>query len=76
MKKIISARVGEYEKDGKKVGKYVEIGVLIQKDGKEFILLDPAVNLAGVLAKQNFHEFYSNGQMRENVLCGIYDNSN
>lgn len=73
--KKISARIGEYQKEGKTVGKYAEVGVIIEKDGKNFILLDPSISLAGLLAKQNKQEWDKQGAMRDMVMCGIYDNS-
>lgn len=76
MSKRITAKVEEYQKDGETKGKYVELGVILENQNGEFILLDPTVNLAGVLAKQNAMEFKKGGQMRDNVMCSIFDNSN
>jgi len=76
MAKRITAKVEEYQKDGETKGKYVEIGVILDNDNGQFILLDPTVNIAGVLAKQNAMEFKKGGQMRENVMCSIFDNDN
>ena len=76
MTKRLSAKVGEYKKDGDTKGEYVQIGVILNNDNGEFLLLDPTVNLAGVLAKQNALEFKKGGQMRDNVMCGIYEENN
>ncbi len=76
MAKRITAKVEEYQKDGETKGKYVEIGVILENNNGQFILLDPTVNLAGVLAKQNVMEFSKGGQMRDNVMCSIFDNDN
>jgi len=51
----------------------VQIGVILNNDNGEFLLLDPTVSLAGVLAKQNALEFKKGGQIRDNVMCGIYE---
>jgi len=75
MSKRITAKVEEYQKDGEIKGKYVELGVILENQNGEFILLDPTINLAGVLAKQNAMEFAKGGQMRDNVMCSIFDNN-
>jgi len=52
MKKI-TAKVGEYtDKEGKTKGRYVDIGVILSNDNGEYALIDPAINLSGVLQKQ------------------------
>ncbi len=76
MTKRLSAKVGEYQKDSDTKGEYVQIGVILNNDNGEFLLLDPSVSLAGVLAKQNALEFKKGGQMRDNVMCGIYEENN
>ena len=73
MAKRLSAKVGEYEKDGETKGEYVQIGVILNNDNGEFLLLDPSISLSGVLAKQNALEFKKGGQFRDNVMCGIYE---
>tara|TARA_R110000744_G_scaffold337266_1_gene442518 strand:- start:245 stop:592 length:348 start_codon:yes stop_codon:yes gene_type:complete len=75
MSRRLSAKVGEYQdKQTQEVkGEYVQIGVILSNDKGEFLLLDPTVSLAGVLAKQNALEFKKGGTMRDNVMCGIYD---
>lgn len=73
MTKRLSAKVGEYQKDGETKGEYVQVGVILENQNGEYMLLDPTVNLAGVLAKQNALEFKKGGQMRDNVMCGIYE---
>ena len=75
MAKRLSAKVGEYQdKQTKETkGEYVQIGVILNNENGEFLLLDPSVSLAGVLAKQNALEFKKGGQIRENVMCGIYE---
>lgn len=51
MKRLV-AKTGEYEKDGETKGRYTDIGVLMSNDNGEYILLNPEINLAGVLIKQ------------------------
>ena len=47
MAKKLSIANGKYMKDGQEKTRWVSVGVILQKDGKEFVLLDPTINLAG-----------------------------
>jgi hypothetical protein len=51
MKRIV-AKTGIYQKDGEEKSEWTKIGVILEKDGNEFILFDPSVNMAGVAYKQ------------------------
>lgn len=56
MTKRLSAVVGEYtdKQTNQQKADWQNIGVIVTgKNGKDYVLLDPAVNLAGVLLKQN-----------------------
>ncbi len=47
--KDLAVKVGSYMKDGKEKGRYINIGMVMQKDdGGEFILLNRTFNPAGV----------------------------
>lgn len=72
MKKL-AAKVGTYQKDGQTKGRYVDIGVILANDSGEYVLLDPSVNLAGVLAKQNFLAAKEGKQPRESVAASIFE---
>jgi len=76
MARRLSARVGEYERDGQTKGEYVQIGVILNNANGDYVLLDPTVSLSGVLAKQNALEYKKGGVMRDNVMCGIYEYQN
>ncbi len=45
MKKLAVAN-GTYPKDGQEKTRWVNVGVILEKDGKEFMLLDPTINFA------------------------------
>ena len=76
MAKRLVAKVGEYQKDGQTKGEYQKIGVLMQSnDGGEYILLDPSINLAGVLLKQNALAATKGGQARDSVMISVFDDS-
>lgn len=76
MAKRLVAKVDEYEKDGQTKGKYVEIGVILSNDNGEYALLDPTINLAGVLQKQNMLGRKKQQQPRDMVAVSIFDNNN
>jgi hypothetical protein len=76
MKKL-SVRVGEYQgQDGSTKGRYVNIGVLMQKDGKEYILLDPTISIAGLAQQQNVQAMKNNEQFRDRVMVGLFEEDN
>lgn len=75
MTKRLVAKIDEYQKDGQTKGKYIEIGVILSNDNGEYALIDPTVNLAGVLTKQNMLGRKKQQQPRNNVMCSIFDNS-
>lgn len=71
MARRICAKVETYEKDGETKGKYVEIGVILTGENGDYALLDPAVNLAGVLVKQRIMNPKKGGK---SIICSIFDN--
>lgn len=72
MAKRLVAKVDTYQKDGQEKGKYVEIGVILSNENGEYALINPDVNLAGVLIKQRVN-IKSNGK-GDMVMCSIFDN--
>lgn len=73
MTKRVAAKVGEYEKDGQMRGEYVNIGVILNNDKGEYLLLDPTVNLAGVLMKQRVLAQKNQKKGGDMVSCGIFE---
>ncbi len=69
MSKRIAAKTGTYQKDGETKNRYEDIGVILSNDNGEYILLNPSVSLAGILAQQNA----MGGQARSNVMCSVFD---
>ena len=77
MSKRLSAVVGEYTKDGQQKAEWQNVGVLIVgKNGKEYALLDPAVNLAGVLLKQNVLAAKKGEQPSDMVMSSVFEETN
>lgn len=75
--KDIVAVTGEYTKDGQQKAEFTKIGAIgfSQQSGKEFVLLDPSVSLAGVLAKQNALALKRGEEQRANIMCSVFDKS-
>lgn len=68
MSKDIVVKVGEYEKGGEKKSQWLKVGVILSNEKGEYALLDPSVNLAGVMMKQRL----MNGK-GDSVMASIFD---
>lgn len=79
MTKRLVAVTGEYlsKQDNQQKAEYTEIGVIIVgKNGKEYALLDPAINLAGVLLKQNALAAKRNEPPSDKVMLSVFEQDN
>ena len=76
MAKRIVAKTGTYQKDGQEKGEYTKLGVMLNNDNGDYMLMDPCVNLAGVLLKQNALAAKTGGQQRDMVMISIFDDDN
>lgn len=79
MTKRLVAVTGEYlsKQDNQQKAEYTEIGVIIVgKNGKEYALLDPAINLAGVLLKQNALAAKRNESPSDKVMLSVFEQDN
>lgn len=73
MNKKISAKIGEYtNQSGEIKGRYANLGVILSNDKGEFMLLDPTVNLAGVLQLQNQLDLKQGKDQSDRIMCGIF----
>lgn len=72
MAKRLVIKVGEYDKEGATKGEYMRLGVIISSDSGEYLLLDPCVNLAGALTKQNILNHKNGKPVRDMVMCSIF----
>ena len=73
MTKRIVAKTGTYNKDGQEKGEYTKLGVMLESNnGGEYMLLDPCVSLAGILAKQNSMAIKGGKQVRDSVMISIF----
>ena len=75
MTKRLSAVIGEYtDKNNQSKAEWQNVGVLITgKNGKEYALLDPTVNLAGVLLKQNVLAQKKNEAPSDMVMTSVFE---
>ncbi len=76
MARRITAKIEEYQKDGQTKGKYIEIGVILENSNGEYMMLNPTVDLAGVLMKQRILAQETGKKVGGSVLCSIFDNDN
>lgn len=74
--KRLAAKTGTYVKDGQEKGEYIKLGVLMDgNDGGQYMILDPTVNLAGVLLKQNALAAKQGKEQRDSVMVSVFDDS-
>lgn len=78
MAKKLVAVVGEYtNQQGEQKAEFCEIGVInVSQNGKEYALIDPTVNIAGVLAKQNVLAAKRGEELRDMVMCSVFERDN
>lgn len=71
MKKLL-IKTGEYTNaNGEIKGRYLNLGVIMQgKNGGEYALLDPSIDLAGALLKQNI----AREENRDSLMVSIFEN--
>jgi len=76
--KRLSAVTGEYtNKDNQQKAEWTNVGVLnVDKNGNEYVLLDPLYSAAGVLAKQNALAMKKGEPMRDMVMCKVFEENN
>lgn len=78
MAKRLAVKVGEFtNQQGETKGEYVRLGALMAgNDGGEYLLLDPTVNLAGALTKQNMMNHKNGKQVRDSLMVSVFDDTN
>lgn len=74
MKRLV-VKTGEYPdpQTGQAKGEYTKLGVIQSGQNGEYILLDPAVSLAGCLVKQNTLAAEKGQQARKSIMVSIFD---
>lgn len=72
MAKRLAAKTGEYEKNGEVKGEYIRLGVILDGDNGEFALLDPTVDLAGTLMKQNRYNHSKGKKVGDMLMVSVF----
>lgn len=77
MIKRICAVTGEYQnQQGEQKAEFTNIGVIgVSQQGKEYVILDPAISLAGVLAKQQALAMKRGEEVKSNIMCSVFENT-
>ena len=76
MAKRLAVKTGEYtNSQGETKGEYTRLGVLMDGDNGPYLLIDPAVNLAGCLMKQNMMNHKAGKQVRDSLMVSVFDDS-
>ena len=65
MSKKLAVANGSYIKDGQEKTRWVNVGVILEKNSKEFMLIDPTINFAAFPREQG----------KDMVMVGIFDDS-
>lgn len=74
MAKRLVVKTGEYtNQQGETKGEYTKIGVILNNQNGDFILMDPAINLAGVLLKQNALAAKQGKQASDSVMVSVFE---
>ena len=75
MTKRLSAVVGEYtNKENQQKAEWANIGIIgVGKNNKEYVLLDPTINLAGILLKQNVLAQKRNEAPSDMIMASIFE---
>ena len=70
MAKRITAKIDEYQDaQGQTKGKYVDVGVVLSNANGEYIILNPTIDLAGVMIRQRMMNPQKAGK---GVMCSIF----
>lgn len=77
MTKRVVAKTGEFQNaQNETKGEYTRLGVVLSNENGEYMLLDPTISLAGVLAKQNAHAIKQGKPVRDSVMVSFFSDEN
>ena len=67
-------KTGEYTNNqGELKGRYTNIGVVMNGDNGQYLLLEPGINLAGILIQQNQIAAAKGQPPRSSVMVSLYE---
>ena len=73
MAKRLVVKTGTYtDREGAEKGRYVDVGVILSNDNGEFAVLNPSVNLAGLMLQQRVAGIGKRDS--DMVMASIFDN--
>lgn len=76
MARQIKAKIKEYTNaQGETKGEWVDLGVILSNSNGDYIMLNPTVDLAGVLMRQRLLAQAKGSKVGDNVMCSIFDSS-
>ena len=74
MSKRLVIKTGEYTNgQGETKGEYTRLGVMMDGDNGPYLLLDPCVNLAGCLTKQNMMNHGKGSKPRSSLMVSVFE---
>lgn len=74
--KRLAIKVGEFQnQQGETKGEYIRLGVIGESQNGEYVLLDPAVNLAGALTRQNMMNHKAGRNPSDKLMVSVFDDS-
>ena len=74
MAKRLVIKTGEYTNNQNETkGEYTRLGVMMDGDNGPYLLLDPCVNLAGCLTKQNMMNHKHGKQVRDSLMVSVFE---
>lgn len=77
MAKRLVIKTGEYTNaQGETKGEYTRLGVMMDGDNGPYLLLDPCVNLAGCLTKQNMMNHKNGKKVRDSLMISVFEEEN
>lgn len=72
----LAIKVGEFQnQQGETKGEYMRLGVIGESQNGEYVLLDPAVNLAGALTRQNMMNHKAGRKPSDKLMVSVFDDS-
>ena len=75
-KQRLAIKTGEYtNQQGETKGEYTRLGVIMDGQNGQYLLLDPSVSLAGCLAKQNRMNHKAGKEVRDSLMVSVFDDS-
>ena len=74
MKDILAVTGNYTDKSGQEKAEFLKVGAIgVSQAGKEYVILDPTVNIAGALFKQNLNNHAQGKSPQKGLMCSVFD---